>query len=109
MGRADGKVAIVTGAASGLGAADARLLAAEGASVVMTDINAAAGEELAQELGAWFFEQDVSEEEGWKRLVAETVERYGGLDVLVNNAGIAIIADIEKTTPEIWRRTLAVH
>ena len=109
MGRADGKVAIVTGAASGLGAADARLLAAEGASVVMTDINAAAGEELAQELGAWFVEQDVSEEEGWKRLVAETVERYGGLDVLVNNAGIAVIADIEKTTPEIWRRTLAVH
>jgi len=109
MGRVDGKVAIVTGAASGLGAADARLLAAEGASVVMTDINAAAGEELAHELGAWFFEQDVSEDNTWKRLVAETVERYGGLDVLVNNAGIAIIADIEKTTPEIWRRTLAVH
>ena len=109
MGRVDGKVAIVTGAASGLGAADARLLAAEGASVVMTDVNAAPGEELADELGAWFFEQDVSDEAGWKRLVAETVERYGRLDVLVNNAGIAIIADIEKTTPEIWRRTLAVH
>lgn len=109
MGRVDGKVAIVTGAASGLGAADARLLAAEGASVVMTDVNAEAGEKLAHELGAWFFEQDVSDEPGWKRLVAETVERYGRLDVLVNNAGIAIIADIEKTTPEIWRRTLAVH
>lgn len=109
MGRVDGKVIIVTGAASGLGAADARLLTAEGASVVMTDVNVEAGEKLAAEIGAVFCEQDVSEESTWARLVAETVERFGGLDVLVNNAGIAIIADIEQTTLEIWRRTLAVH
>ncbi len=109
MGRVEGKVAIVTGAASGLGAADARLLAEEGASVVLTDINVEAGESLAKEIGGHFFEQDVSDEPTWQRLVAETVDRWGGLDVLVNNAGIAVIADIEKTTPEIWRRTLAVH
>ncbi|HIF97516.1 MAG TPA: SDR family oxidoreductase [Myxococcales bacterium] len=109
MGRVEGKVAIVTGAASGLGAADARLLAAEGASVVMTDINVEAGEAIAREIGAEFFEHDVSHEPSWRQLIAETVERLGGLDILVNNAGIAIIADIENTTSEIWRRTLAVH
>jgi len=109
MGRVDGKVIIVTGAASGLGAADARLLAAEGASVVMTDVNVEAGDKLAAEIGAVFYAQDVSEESTWARLVAETVDRFGGLDALVNNAGIAIIADIEQTTLEIWRRTLAVH
>jgi 3(or 17)beta-hydroxysteroid dehydrogenase len=109
MGRVEGKVAIVTGAASGLGAADARLLVAEGASVVMTDINVAAGEAIAREIGADFFEQDVSHEPSWRQLIAQTVERLGGLDILVNNAGIAVIADIEHTTSEIWRRTLAVH
>jgi 3(or 17)beta-hydroxysteroid dehydrogenase len=75
----------------------------------MTDINVAAGEAIAREIGAEFFEHDVSHEPSWRQLIAETVERLGGLDILVNNAGIAIIADIENTTLEIWRRTLAVH
>jgi 3(or 17)beta-hydroxysteroid dehydrogenase len=109
MGRVEGKVAIVTGAASGLGAADARLLAAEGAKLVVTDLNVDGGKAIAGEVGAEFFEQDVSDEASWTRLIAETVDRFGRLDVLVNNAGIAIIADIEQTTSEIWRRTLAVH
>jgi len=109
MGRVDGKVAIVTGAASGLGAADARLLAAEGAQVVLTDVNVDAGKAIAGEIGAEFFEQDVSDEDTWKQLVEDVVDRFGRLDVLVNNAGIAVIADIERTTSEIWRRTLAVH
>jgi len=109
MGRVEGKVAIVTGAASGLGAADARLLAAEGAKLVVTDLNVDGGKAIAGEVGAEFFEQDVSDEASWTRLIAETVDRFGRLDVLVNNAGIAIIADIERTTSEIWRRTLAVH
>lgn len=109
MDRVQGKVAIITGAASGLGEADARLLAAEGASVVMTDINAQAGSEIAREIGAEFVHQDVSEESSWPALVDHVLERYGRLDVLVNNAGIAIIADVLRTTTDIWRRTLAVH
>ena len=109
MGRVEGKVAIVTGGASGLGAADARALAGEGAAVVVTDIDAEKGRALAEEIDGEFFEHDVSDEERWARLVAQTVDRYGRLDVLVNNAGIAFIADIEGTTTEMWRRTLAVH
>lgn len=109
MGRVEGKVAIVTGAASGLGAADARVLAREGARVVLTDVNEAAGSALAKDLGALFVRQDVSEEASWPALVADVQRRYGRLDVLVNNAGIAVVADIEHTTTEVWRRTLAVH
>jgi 3(or 17)beta-hydroxysteroid dehydrogenase len=109
MGRVEGKVAIVTGAASGLGAADARMLAREGARVVLTDVNEAAGSALAKQLGALFVRQDVSEEASWPALIAQVQQRYGRLDVLVNNAGIAVVADIEHTTTEIWRRTLAVH
>jgi 3(or 17)beta-hydroxysteroid dehydrogenase len=109
MGRVEGKVAIVTGAASGLGAADARMLAKEGARVVLTDVNEAAGSVLAKELDALFVRQDVSDEASWRALVDQVQQRYGRLDVLVNNAGIAVVADIEHTTTEIWRRTLAVH
>ena len=109
MGRVDGKVAIVTGGASGLGEADARLLAGEGAAVVLTDINEEAGQDVAAEIGAEFVRQDVSEEASWPVLVDHVVERYGGRDVLVNYAGIAVIADVLHTTTEVWRRTLGVH
>jgi 3(or 17)beta-hydroxysteroid dehydrogenase len=109
MGRVEGKVAIITGAAQGLGAAGARMLVAEGASVIMTDINKAAGQAVADEIGAEFIVQDVSEEASWPALVDHVMERHGRLDVLVNNAGIAIIANLVRTTTEIWRRTLAVH
>ena len=103
------KVAIVTGGASGLGEADARLLAAEGARVVLTDINEEAGRAIAADIDAEFVFQDVSDEESWSTLVDGVMDRHGRLDVLVNNAGIAVIANIERTTTEIWRRTLAVH
>ena len=109
MNRVQGKVAIVTGAASGLGEADARMLAAEGATVILTDLNDAAGKEGARGISAEFVHQDVSQEDGWPALVDHVMERYGRLDVLVNNAGIAIIANVEETTTDIWRRTLAVH
>ena len=111
MNRADGKVCIVTGAAQGLGAADARLLVAEGAQVVLTDVNAAAGEALAADLGprAHFVEQDVAEEESWPALVDEVMRTHGRLDVLVNNAGIAPIGTVETTNTAMWRRTLAIH
>ena len=111
MGRVEGKVCIVTGAAQGLGAADARLLVAEGAMVVLTDVNARAGKALAAELGASarFVEQDVSDEASWPELVDDVMRTHGRLDVLVNNAGIAPIGTVETTDTAMWRRTLAVH
>ena len=109
MGRTENKVVIVTGAASGLGAADARLLAAEGAQVILTDINATAGHAIAEEIGAEFIRQDVADELAWRELVAEVMRRHGRLDGLVNNAGIAVAANIETTTTDVWRRTLAIH
>jgi len=107
--RVQNKVVIVTGGASGLGAADARLLASHGAKVVLTDINEAAGATIAKEIDARFVRQDVADESGWARLVSDVVRDYGRLDGLVNNAGIAIAANIENTTTEAWRRTLAIH
>jgi NAD(P)-dependent dehydrogenase (short-subunit alcohol dehydrogenase family) len=109
LGRVENKVVIVTGAASGLGAADARLLALHGARVVMTDINEASGRALDDEIGADFVRQDVTDEDAWRDLIAEAVRRHGRLDGLVNNAGIAPIANIETTSTDVWRKTLAVH
>ena len=111
MGRVEGKVCIVTGAAQGLGAADARLLVAEGAKVVLTDVNTDAGEQLAAELGpaASFVHQDVSEESTWQPLIERVVAEHGRLDVLVNNAGIAPIGTVETTDTAMWRKTLGIH
>ncbi len=109
MGRVEGKVIVVTGAASGLGLADARMLVAEGARIVMTDVNVEKGVELAKEIGAMFVHQDVADESGWTALMSTVASEHGRLDGLVNNAGIARIANIEQTTTEIWRETLAIH
>jgi 3(or 17)beta-hydroxysteroid dehydrogenase len=109
MQRVQDKVVIVTGAAGGLGAADARLLAKHGAKVVMTDVDEAAGRSVAAEIGAQFVRQDVADEAGWPELIAEVLRRHGRLDGLVNNAGVAHIANIETTSTEVWRKTLAVH
>jgi 3(or 17)beta-hydroxysteroid dehydrogenase len=114
MGRVSGKVAIVTGAASGLGKADATLLAREGASVVLTDINEAAGRELERSLGELspgrilFLPHDVRVEEQWTDIVRRTRERFGGLHVLVNNAGVVVVATPETTTLEQFRFANAV-
>jgi 3alpha(or 20beta)-hydroxysteroid dehydrogenase len=88
MGRLDGKVAIITGAARGQGAAEAKLFAAEGATVVVTDVLSGEGEATAAECGGSFMHHDVSNEQAWQRVVAETVAAHGRVDVLVNNAGI---------------------
>lgn len=96
MGKLDGKVAIITGGASGLGAADARLLAAEGAKVVITDIQDAMGEALAAELpGCLYLHHDVRSEAEWEAVVATTIQRFGRLDILVNNAGLVRFASVE--------------
>jgi 3alpha(or 20beta)-hydroxysteroid dehydrogenase len=90
MGRLSGKVAIITGAAQGMGEAHARLFVREGARVVLTDVNRELGEALAYELGerALFVEHDVADEAGWGRVVQLCRERFGSPTVLVNNAGI---------------------
>ncbi|MCF8473988.1 MAG: SDR family oxidoreductase [Emcibacter sp.] len=105
MGRVSGKVAIITGGASGLGKADAELLAAEGAKVVITDINDAQGKALAEDIGesALYVHLDVTQEDDWKAAIQKTLDHFGRLDVLVNNAGIVILADPEETTLEQFR------
>jgi 3(or 17)beta-hydroxysteroid dehydrogenase len=102
-------VVLVTGAASGLGLADARMLVAQGARVIMSDIDQERGAALAQELGADFLHQDVADEQRWGEIMSDIQARFGRLDGLVNNAGIAPIADIENTTTATWRTTMAIH
>ena len=110
MDRLKGKVAIITGAAKGLGEADARLFAAEGASVVLTDVDEANGARVAAEIGpsARFLRQDVRDEDGWRDLIAEVVRQHGRLDVLVNNAGVVEAGNIESTSAEDYRFVMAV-
>lgn len=105
MGRVSGKVAIITGGASGLGKADAELLVAEGAKVVIADINDEAGKALAAEIGdnALYVHLDVTQEDDWKAAIQKTLDHFGRLDVLVNNAGVVVMADPEETTLEQFR------
>ncbi len=113
MGRVDGKVALVTGAASGLGRADAEVLAREGAVVVMTDINDAAGEAAAAALRdnggqASYLHHDVADEGSWQQVIAAIETEHGRLDVLVNNAGIVITEDPEQCSLESYRKQNAI-
>jgi len=109
MGRVAGKVAVVTGGASGLGLASARRLAGEGATVVMADINAAQGEALAAEIeGAGFRSLDVTSEQAWIEFLEAVVCDHQRIDVLLNCAGIVRLASIEDTSEEDWRAVNAV-
>ena len=108
MSRMSGKIALVTGAAAGLGKADALRLAQEGATVVLTDIDdggQAVATNISESTGQQtrFFHQDVSDENRWEEIIAAIVDEFGGLDVLVNNAGVAFIASPEDTTLEQFR------
>ena len=114
MDRVENKIALVTGAAQGLGAATARLLATEGASVVLTDVNSEGALQIAEEINALgsdkavAYEQEVSNERGWQKTIDATRDRFGGLDILVNNAGIGSIASVEDESLENWRHVHAV-
>jgi len=109
MGRVQDKVAIITGAASGLGLAAAKRLAEEGASVVMTDVNEALGTAEAAAIdNAIFIKHDVTNEKAWESLVDDVVSKHGSLDILLNCAGIVELASIEDTTEEMWRKINAV-
>ena len=111
MGRVAGKVAIITGAASGMGKADAILLAREGASVVVADLNEKDGQAVAAAIGeaAVFMRLDVTDEDNWKAVIAATVERFGRLDILVNNAGMIALGTIVDTDLASWRKINAVN
>jgi 3(or 17)beta-hydroxysteroid dehydrogenase len=97
MGRIGGKVALVTGGASGLGAEDARVLAREGAKVVITDLQDDLGAKVAAGIpSAIYLNQDVRDEGRWREVVAETLDRFGRLDILVNNAGLVRFGNVEE-------------
>ena len=111
MGRVSGKVAIVTGGASGVGKEDAILLVKEGAKVVLTDLNEKDGSAVAAQIGenALFVKHDIASEDGWKEVIARTEEKFGGVDILVNNAAILIGGTIEDTTLENWQKIQRVN
>jgi NAD(P)-dependent dehydrogenase (short-subunit alcohol dehydrogenase family) len=113
MNRLDGRVALVTGAASGIGKATAQRLAEEGAAVLLTDVNEALGATTVEELRATgarvdFLRHDVTSEEDWAAAVARAVDEFGSLDILVNNAGMGDLATIEETSLADWERTVAI-
>jgi 3(or 17)beta-hydroxysteroid dehydrogenase len=111
LARVQDKVAIVTGAARGIGQATAALLIDEGARVVLTDVTAESGEATTARLGprAAFKMLNVTDPAQWERVIGETEAEFGGLDVLVNNAGIALLKDIEATSLDEWRHIHAVN
>jgi 3alpha(or 20beta)-hydroxysteroid dehydrogenase len=111
MKRLAGKVAIITGGARGMGAATVRLFASEGARVVIADVLDAEGDALAREVGAatLFQHHDVADEEIWQRLVRETIAHFGGVDVLVNNAGILLMKGLLDIQKQEFERVLAVN
>ncbi|MBS0472861.1 MAG: glucose 1-dehydrogenase [Proteobacteria bacterium] len=112
--RVKGKVALVTGGASGIGRASALLLAQEGAAVVVTDIQDDAGKDVVHAIksaggAALYIHHDVADEAAWESVVAQTKDRFGRLDVLVNNAGIAIAGSVLTMTLADWRRQQAIN
>ncbi len=114
MDRMTGKVAIVTGGGSGIGRASAFRLAAEGATVVVTDIDARSGKETAKSIvdrtgKANFVRHDVTDEGEWRSLVDFVEREHGKIDILLNNAGIYIIKPLIDTTVEEWNRLMAIN
>ena len=113
MRRLEGRVAIITGAASGIGKETAQRLAEEGAAVLITDIQVEAGEATVKEIEeaggrAAFIRHDVTSEADWEAAMAKASEDLGGVDILVNNAGMGDIKPIEETTLAEWDRTVAI-
>lgn len=113
MKRLEGRVALVTGGASGIGKATVARLVDEGAAVVLTDVQDEKGQAVAETINskggkALFLHHDVSKEEDWTKVVAETVKNFGGLDILVNNAGIGETSTIDDTSYADYQRTIRI-
>lgn len=106
MGRVQDKIILLTGGAMGLGQASAKRLVAEGATVIITDHNVETGVRTAEELGdkCAFLEQDVTDENRWHEIIAEVDQRYGRLDVLINNAAVTVFGSIADVSYEDFKR-----
>ncbi|MCF4166008.1 glucose 1-dehydrogenase [Zavarzinia compransoris] len=114
MGRVAGKIALVTGAAKGIGREAALVLAREGAAVAVTDLDEEAGRKVVAEITAaggkaLFRRQDVADEAAWEATIAALVAAFGGLDILVNNAGVALAGSVEDTSLEDWRWLMSIN
>ena len=111
MNRVDGKIALITGGARGIGGEAARQLVQAGAKVAITDVLVPDGEALTSELGngSIFLQHDVTDEAAWKHVVGKTVSQFGGLDILVNNAGVWERSVIEEASVEQFDRLCAVN
>ena len=111
MGKLEGRVAIITGAARGQGEATARIFAEEGARVVIVDMLNTEGQAVAASIGdqAMFRKLDVSDEDGWNALVAEVKARWGSIDILINNAGIVQIGEITELKKADFERALQIN
>lgn len=111
MGRLDGKVALITGGAQGMGVSHARVFAKEGAKVIITDIDEEKGEKVAKELGdsVVFFKHDVTSAKEWEDVVKKAEEKFGHITVLVNNAGIVITEPIMEVTQENFDKNYQVN
>ncbi|HIO02483.1 MAG TPA: SDR family NAD(P)-dependent oxidoreductase, partial [Alphaproteobacteria bacterium] len=109
MDRVKGKIALISGGASGLGRQAARRLAEEGARVVVADLNKVAGSAVAEELGeaGLFVPLDVTQEDDWVRVIEATLDSFGRLDVLVNSAGVGNMNSVEDCTLEEWKHVMA--
>ena len=107
--RLKGKVASVTGGASGIGASTARIFAREGAKVVVTDVQDEKGHAVAKEVDGIFLHHDTSDEAQWAKVLADTAAKFGRLDVLMNNAGVFIPQTIEDSTLDVWNKVLGIN
>jgi NAD(P)-dependent dehydrogenase (short-subunit alcohol dehydrogenase family) len=109
MAQLEGKVALITGAASGIGAACARTFAREGAKLVLTDLDEANGQRIAGETGGIFLRHDVTDEAAWPEVIATAERRFGALHVLVANAGIGIMGPAIDMSLADWRKQMSVN
>jgi 3alpha(or 20beta)-hydroxysteroid dehydrogenase len=109
MGKLDGRVALITGGAQGMGAAHARLMAAEGATVVVTDVLDDAGSALAAEVGGVYHRLDVTDEHAWASVVSSVHTEQGAISILINNAGVVGFSPIATATTEEWNRVIGIN
>ena len=112
--RLEGKVALITGGARGMGAAEAKIFSREGAKVVICDVLEADGQQTEAEINetggdAIFVKLDVTQQSEWDAVISRTVEQFGKLDIIVNNAGVASNLSIEETTIEEWDRVMDIN
>lgn len=109
MGKLDGKVALITGGARGIGAEDARVLAVEGAKIVVCDILDSDGEALAQEVGGAYHHLDVTSEDQWKSAITFAENTFGPIDILINNAGVVGFTPLDTCELTEWNRVIDIN